>query len=627
MRLISSKYPKIFFTLFCVTYSLLASGQISSKYLKADSLFFETIRKNDSLARNSLKNLDSISNSKDEVFLSKTCQLYYFQNTRNFPKASTIQHTLDSLVQFTSTPLSKFRYFKGKGKTALFSNPAKAPDLYDEALKYAPNVSDSSLVFYYMGMAFELQNINDSSRFYLNKSFSLDSTGEVSANALNGIAKTYFKEDNVGLAVSYLERAAKKFNTLGKLINELSVKTGLGAIYLELEEYEKAEAVFAYIVNSLPLHQRKVGLYSSAKLGLISSWAFQNECDSVLFHSKEMTFMLSEQEPNNYKKLIGLFCDMSKCLSYNKEDEQAIFAAQKAATIAHKYQDTSFYPKVYLAEGRALAKTSPSRAQKKALRALSWNKIVDSDRFEKAILRLLYQLAKTNGDFKGALEYFELLTQIQNENRKDSINVAVANIEATNRASLAEKDAKLTKEKLKSETLEKEKSKLYTLMLLFAFLGSTIFLSFIIFIVKRRRDKAEQVNKTLEDQLGALSTRLIEKQRAIRQLEEEIQEEKITGNFSKKFLEELKVEQDWSKFMSLFETRYKTLWNHLISIPDITKSDLRFCALSHLDLSSSEIGDLLNITYAGVKKARNRIRKKLKLDSNVRIGDYLKRVS
>ncbi|WP_282079540.1 helix-turn-helix transcriptional regulator [Aquimarina algiphila] len=70
-------------------------------------------------------------------------------------------------------------------------------------------------------------------------------------------------------------------------------------------------------------------------------------------------------------------------------------------------------------------------------------------------------------------------------------------------------------------------------------------------------------------------------------------------------------------FYSNFEKIYPNFSHSLKKIsPNISTNELKLCALIRLNLSSKEIGQLLNITQDSVNKARYRLRKKLGLISN-----------
>lgn len=70
-------------------------------------------------------------------------------------------------------------------------------------------------------------------------------------------------------------------------------------------------------------------------------------------------------------------------------------------------------------------------------------------------------------------------------------------------------------------------------------------------------------------------------------------------------------------FYSNFEKIYPSFSQSLKkTCPNISANELKLCALIRLNLTSKEIGQLLNITQDSVNKARYRLRKKLGLTSN-----------
>jgi DNA-binding CsgD family transcriptional regulator len=57
--------------------------------------------------------------------------------------------------------------------------------------------------------------------------------------------------------------------------------------------------------------------------------------------------------------------------------------------------------------------------------------------------------------------------------------------------------------------------------------------------------------------------------------------------------------------------------------PDLTSNERMMCAYLKMNLSSKEIAPLLNISLRGVETIRYRIRKKINLDREENLTDYL----
>ncbi|WP_378176518.1 hypothetical protein [Aquimarina sp. SS2-1] len=81
---------------------------------------------------------------------------------------------------------------------------------------------------------------------------------------------------------------------------------------------------------------------------------------------------------------------------------------------------------------------------------------------------------------------------------------------------------------------------------------------------------------------------------------------------------DLQDDNNWENFSKYFEQVHKGFNNKAQELfPNITANDLRLMALLKMNLSSKEIANILNISSDGIKKARQRLRKKMGIDSNV----------
>jgi len=78
---------------------------------------------------------------------------------------------------------------------------------------------------------------------------------------------------------------------------------------------------------------------------------------------------------------------------------------------------------------------------------------------------------------------------------------------------------------------------------------------------------------------------------------------------------DLQDDNNWENFSKYFKEVHKGFnAKAQQQFPNITSNDLRLMALIKMNLSSKEIANILNISADGVKKARQRLRKKMDLD-------------
>ena len=87
----------------------------------------------------------------------------------------------------------------------------------------------------------------------------------------------------------------------------------------------------------------------------------------------------------------------------------------------------------------------------------------------------------------------------------------------------------------------------------------------------------------------------------------------------------LSDEGDWEKSEEYFNVIYDGLLEKLKSMyPGISKTDMKICVYTKLNLSTKEIADIMNVSVRSVEMARYRLRKRLNLPPGADIAQMLK---
>lgn len=88
------------------------------------------------------------------------------------------------------------------------------------------------------------------------------------------------------------------------------------------------------------------------------------------------------------------------------------------------------------------------------------------------------------------------------------------------------------------------------------------------------------------------------------------------------------VDKDWKEFSVYFEEVHPSFMEDLTRLaPQLTTKEKRLCALLKVGMSTKEIASVLGISPDSVKKARNRLRKKLGLDVEQDLNTFLQDVN
>ncbi|MFC4723208.1 triple tyrosine motif-containing protein [Geojedonia litorea] len=141
--------------------------------------------------------------------------------------------------------------------------------------------------------------------------------------------------------------------------------------------------------------------------------------------------------------------------------------------------------------------------------------------------------------------------------------------------------------------------------------------------------KNEKLNQDIDSknrELAISTMSIIKKNEVLNSIKKELKKTKLSDNKSaiKLIDDNLNDAKDWSFFEQAFNNADKDFLDKIkIAHPDLTPNDLRFCAYLRLNLSSKEMAPLLNISVKSVETKRYRLRKKLGLEHDSSLIDYI----
>jgi Y_Y_Y domain./Bacterial regulatory proteins, luxR family. len=153
-------------------------------------------------------------------------------------------------------------------------------------------------------------------------------------------------------------------------------------------------------------------------------------------------------------------------------------------------------------------------------------------------------------------------------------------------------------------------------------------------LIRLRNEKLQAELSFKSSELASSTMAIIKKNEFLMEMKELLrnQKEVLGTRYPDKYYDTLvaKIDDnisssnDWKVFETNFERAHEQFMKTLKdNYPDLTPSDLRLCAFLRMNLSSKEIAPLLGISVRGVENHRYRLRKRLNLDADSNLTEFM----
>ncbi|RNL87889.1 PAS domain S-box protein [Sinomicrobium pectinilyticum] len=149
-------------------------------------------------------------------------------------------------------------------------------------------------------------------------------------------------------------------------------------------------------------------------------------------------------------------------------------------------------------------------------------------------------------------------------------------------------------------------------------------------IQDRKIAEIEKQEREIIQQNLLLSSALLEKKRVIiKKIEDKILELEPTMRKELRSIlsyvqETLNLDEDWEDFMVHFKKIHPDFYKNIFGkFPDLSKKELKHLAFIKLGMTSSDIAKAMLVKKESLRVARNRLKKKLDLDSGQSLFDFV----
>ncbi|MBK8503649.1 MAG: tetratricopeptide repeat protein [Saprospiraceae bacterium] len=348
--------------------------------------------------------------------------------------------------------------------------------------------------------------------------------------------------------------------------------------------------------------------------------------NAELYHQKAMPLL---EKFGNEKQLATAFSNYGIICSMQSDPERGIKSLEKAIYLHEKLNN-------FKGAAKALNNLADAyRRQKKyQLSQLTYQKVLDVN-FQHHLTenfisnyRGLYQLSKDRGDYESAMKYLDRYYQVRDSILNEETRQKIGELEVK----YDSQEKQLQLEKSTNQLLETRRSLersifLIALLFVFALLGLWRWNQ------QNRLVKLEltrhQHNLKEMTQLLAAKNEQIVRLREMNTVEASestlpIPDEDMIDFVDNLYDIRILTDSDWHAFKSNFEKAYPAYIQKLReSFPDLSDGEERLYLLIKLGMNSKEVASILGISSNGVKKSRSRLRKRLNLDEEINLEDFI----
>jgi len=424
------------------------------------------------------------------------------------------------------------------------------------------------------------------------------------ADALNHLASIEFYLNNFEKSIEYNNQALKTYQDKNDNYYEAQALNDIGNTYYYLKDYNKA----IELLNKSLLISTKMNiiiLEATSLNNLGKCYTELGKFDMAENYLNNSLIILNKT--NNKNKIVEILNDFGRLYNAKNKPEKAIPLFNRSIAIADTIQARENLRIGYFNRSNSYFK---------------------QQKFEKALID--YKLFKTISDSilnKNKSQQIEELKTIYNTEKKESeIALQKQEIEALNTRA---KNDKLTKT-------------LYGIgMFSFITISGLIYFGFKQRIKKNliEREKQEAIYKQeiefKQKELASQTLHLVQKNTFIQELKENLEKIKQSPELFKVEFRRLVMllkkesaeDKDWEVFKSYFSEVHNNFDLKLKDIyPEITEKEIRLASFLRMNLSTKEIASMINVLPESVSKSKYRLKKKLNLDKETDLDNFLEKL-
>lgn len=465
---------------------------------------------------------------------------------------------------------------------------------------------------------------------------------KVLSKSLMNIGNVYFNQGFFELALRQYNRYYEIQKQENNIKGIASALINLGAISLNLEDFEKAKSNCREAIRTFELLQQKSGkekyvyeiVTSYNNLG-IACQNLKEHAAAEEYYKKGVGMVVKTQGPstllaNLYNNLASLYLDQKRL-------DEAYTAITEALQIRIEIADKNGQSQSY----RTLAiyyqeKGDTAKAKDYLYKSIDLAVAVGNNSMQSSIASRLFDIYKAAGNSDSALKYHILLKDLNDKMNNEDIQREITRIELT--AQFNERE-----NLRKTEQNRKEQRYLLAGISMFLLLAITSLLYMLsqnrLKRLKLEKDNINLLSKNLQLEKASLKQELeLRNKELTTNVMYQIQKNELVEEIIGKLLEHNKKTQSadtsiiYTIIKELEKTQEKTAWNEFELrfnqvhnefyeklnrvYPDLSTNERRLCAFLRLNMTTKEIASITGQSIRSIEVARTRLRRKLDLTNS-----------
>ncbi len=452
-------------------------------------------------------------------------------------------------------------------------------------------------------------------------------TGQTRSYNLLGVY--YVNLDLYEKAMENYLKAISLCDSLGNEKGAATISANVGIIYDQIGQADKAKEYFtkSYKYFKSVDHARYMNIL---ELNLGAAYFNLENYDSALHYFQ--TIIPYRDSVGNTHGLGVAYSNIGETYAYLEDYPESIKNYEKS--LEYLQEDHDMLTDVYVGLGRSLIK---NKQHKKGMEYLNSGLELAIEnkykRFEEAVYKYKKEYYVEVDDYKKAFLFQTKEHEIEKELRGEEVQ---GKIELINLKYEDEKKAK------QLAILEKQRAQDELYLLYTAGGGGFLLVTALLLIitlrlkVKNEKLKAQELKIKLEHktrELTSYALNFVQKNALMQDLTTKIDDLKTKSDtqgikdlnqMNKIINSSFRIDQDWENFKVMFEEVHSGFIMRLKDqYPELGNAELKLCALLRLNMNLKEASSVLGISPDSVKTARYRLRKKLELNTDDNLVDFL----